>query len=107
MSSKLLVRLGIAVVIVAVLLIFLGVNFVPRIFASSSSSGDIAASAKLVRPNYINELYPRSIASQLSTTRSDWIERHPSVYYSNSDWVERHPSSFYTNSDWVQRHPAQ
>jgi hypothetical protein len=112
MSSRLILRVGAAVVILAIVLIFLGVNFVPRIFASSSSQRNISNSISLTRPNYVDERYQRAIAPQLSLAGSDWIERHPvlvtqSSYLTGSDWVERHPSNYYSNSDWIERHPVQ
>jgi hypothetical protein len=109
MSNKSVLKVGGALGILALVLIFLGVNFVPQIFASSSSSNN-AAPALSIRSNYTNEVYQRSIAPQLSYWGSDWIERHPALvtleaYYAGSDWIERHPSNYLTNSDWVERHP--
>jgi hypothetical protein len=110
MDTKSLLKFVAAFGLVAVVLIFLGVNYVPRISASSSANGNIVGAAIQIRPDYIDELYPRAIASQLSLTGSDWIERHPSAVtqplnYTGSDWIERHPSNYYRNSDWVERHP--
>ncbi len=110
MAGKSLVKIVIALGILAFVLIFLGVNFVPRIFASSFNTADDAAPVVAIRSNYTNESYQRSIIPQLSLAGSDWIERHPALdtlasYYAGSDWIERHPSNYFTNSDWVERHP--
>jgi hypothetical protein len=110
MSSKTLLKFGAAFVVLAAVLIFLGVNFVPRIFASSSVVGNNVVSGKQTRFDYIDERYPRAIALQLSYVGSDWIERHPvqvaeQLSYVGSDWIERHPSNYFSNSDWIERHP--
>jgi hypothetical protein len=137
MSNKSLVKFGAGFVLLAAVLIFLGVNFVPRIYASSSTQRNVVIAGIQTRPDYLDESYPRAIldprnpqAIPLSVkyyTGSDWIERHPSNYYINSDWIERHPvqptqqvnyltgsdwierhpSNYYSNSDWIERHPAQ
>ena len=70
MSTKTLLKFGVAFGILAIVLIFLGVNFVPRIKAFSSAKGNIAESAIQVRPNYVDEAFPRAIATQLSYFRS-------------------------------------
>jgi hypothetical protein len=92
MSKKTILNFGIAFVILALVLIFLGVNYVPRVSASSSAAENVVVAGKQIRIDYIDEHYPRAIALPLSFVRSDWIERHPSNYYINSDWIERHPS---------------
>jgi hypothetical protein len=91
MSKKSIYQLGAALVLLALVLIFLGVNYVPRIYAVSSAGSSVVVAGKQTRFDYIDERYPRAIALQLSYVGSDWIDRHPSSYYSNSDWVERHP----------------
>jgi hypothetical protein len=110
MSKKSLLKFVAAFGLLALVLIFLGVNYVPRIYASSPTNGNLVESVKQFRPNYINERYPRSIALQLTLTGSDWFERHPLAVaqvssFTGSDWIERHPSNYFTNSDWVERHP--
>jgi hypothetical protein len=110
MSNKGLLKVGAAVALLAIVLIFLGVNYVPQIFASSSPQKNTVDSVLSTRPDYTNELYPRAISSQLSLAGSDWIERHPILATPDpslrgSDWIERHPSGYYTNSDWIERHP--
>ena len=95
MSNKSLLKIGVAFVLLAFVLIFLGVNYVPRINASSSAEGNNVVAGKqthLLHTHYINSQFQRAIAPQLSYVKSDWIERHSSNYYSNSDWIERHPS---------------
>ena len=66
MSNKFLIKYTVAFVLLALVLIFLGVNFVPRISASSSSVGNYAVSGNKTRINYIDEQYQRAIAPQLS-----------------------------------------
>jgi hypothetical protein len=111
MSKKSLIQLVVAFGLLAIVLIFLGVNYVPRIYALSSDNGNVVDNARLARPNYVNEGYQRSIMIQQSYFGSDWIERHPVsvsqlASYINSDWIERHPSNYYNNSDWIERHPT-
>jgi hypothetical protein len=104
MSTKPLLKFGAAFVLLALLLVFLGVNYVPRIFASSSTERSVVVSINqsyILHSHYNTVQYQRTIfdprISQANTlsvnyyTGSDWIERHPSNYYSNSDWIERHP----------------
>jgi hypothetical protein len=110
MSKKSSLKFVVAFGLLAIVLIYLGVNYVPRIDASSSSEANIVAAGKQTRPDYINERYPRAIAMQLTYTGSDWIERHPlavtqHLNYAGSDWIERHPSNYYSYSDWIERHP--
>ena len=71
MSIKFIPKVGAALVILAIVLIFLGVNYVPRIFALTSSQRNTSDSVILTRPNYVDELYPRAIASQLSFAGTD------------------------------------
>jgi hypothetical protein len=115
MYNKSLIKILVGVGIVAAVLIFLGVNYVPRIFAYSSGAGKDVVAGKQTRIDYLDEQSPRaiyidprssrSIGSPLYYARSDWIERHPSSYYLSSDWIERHPSNYYLRSDWIERHP--
>ncbi len=81
MSNKSLLKFGIAFGLLAAVLIFLGVNYVPRINASSSAEGNNVVAGNqthLLHTHYINSQYQRAIAPQLSLVGSDWIERHPS-----------------------------
>jgi hypothetical protein len=131
MSSKSLLKFIAAFGILAVILIFLGVNYVPRIFASSSSKNNSVNAISQARSDYSNELYPRSIKPQLSDISSDFLNRHPydvsqklsytaaeflnhhpfgisqQLKFVGSDWIERHPANYYLNSDWIERHPSQ
>lgn len=68
MSSKSLLTFVAAFGILAILLAFLGVNYVPRISAFSSTKEDLAILANLEQPNYLNQRYQRSIAPQLAAT---------------------------------------
>jgi len=112
MSNKFLLKFVVAFGVLAILLIFLGVNYVPRISASSSSAKENTVSAaKLAGSDWI-ERHPPAAANLKRYAGSDWIERHPSavtkpVDFDNSDWIERHPSKYYSNSDWIERHPGQ
>jgi hypothetical protein len=95
MSTKTLVKFIAAFGILALVLIFLGVNYVPRISAFSSAKESVVDSSSLARSNYVNELYPRSIALQLSYSGSDYFERHASqlvksIGYTGSDFYQRH-----------------
>jgi hypothetical protein len=105
MSNKSLIKFGAAFIVLAALLIFLGVNYVPRIFASSSPQRNTEftvnqsyilhshyhtvqyqrANLIQIRPDYLDERYPRAIVPQINFIGSDWIERHPNTY---SDWIE-------------------
>jgi hypothetical protein len=110
MSTKSSLKLVVAFGLLAMLLIFLGVNYVPRIFAASSTKENLAVASIQTRSNYVDEFYPRAIVPQLSYRGSDLFERHPSaalqlVNNTGSDWIERHPSKYYANSDWIERHP--
>jgi hypothetical protein len=114
MSNKSLLKFGAAFVVLAAVLIFLGVNFVPRIYASSSAQRNVVIAGKQTRSDYVDESYPRAILDprilQSNTqsanyyTGSDWVERHPSSYLSNSDWVDRHPNTY---SDWIDHLSSQ
>jgi hypothetical protein len=69
MSSKTFLKIGVAFGILAIVLIFLGVNFVPRIFASSSSQGNVVVAINqsyILHTHYTNEQYQRAIALQVS-----------------------------------------
>jgi hypothetical protein len=119
-----LLKFVVAFGLVAVALVFLGVNFVPRISAFSSAN-------KVVDPKiYIGSDWIERHPSNYYIG-SDWIERHPATasgagiydnsdwiiqhmsdsarakYYAGSDWIERHPSNYYAGSDWIERHPVQ
>ena len=124
MSTKTLLKLGIAFGAVAILLVFLGLYFVPRVSASNKANTvkvTLLAAADALNglpSNYYTnsdwiERHPASIGldailgqSSNYYRNSDWIDRHPSNYYTGSDWIERHPSNYYTGSDWIERHPV-
>jgi hypothetical protein len=107
MSNKSLLKFGAAFVVLAVVLIFLGVNYVPRIFASSSPQRNTVVDVNqsyILHSHYHNFQYQRAIVPQLRLAGSDWIERHPvlvtqSSYLAGSDWVERHPNTY---SAWIE-----
>jgi hypothetical protein len=106
MSKNISLKIVFGFSLLAIILVFLGVHFVPN---SSASPSDKQSSTLDTR-----------------YAGSDWIERHPSNYFKNSDWIERHPtvaanqetyygpdyiernpSNYYDNSDWIERHPVQ
>jgi hypothetical protein len=122
MSTKSLLKLVVAFGLLAMLLIFLGVNYVPRISASSSTKENLVFSVKddlviaaiQARPDYINESFPRAIVPQQSLAGSDWFERHPSaaillVKSAGSDFLNHHPFAVIqqldAGSDFLNRHP--
>jgi hypothetical protein len=109
MSNKSLIKFGAAFVVLAALLIFLGVNYVPRIFASSSNQRNTEftvnqsyilhshyhsvqsqrANLVKIRRDYLDERYPRAIVPQINSIGSVSIKRHPNTY---SDWIEQRSS---------------
>jgi hypothetical protein len=96
MSNKSLLKFIAAFGILAVILIFLGVNYVPRIFASSSSKNSSVIAGSQVRADYSNELYPRSIKPQLSYVVSEFLDHHPydisqKLSYTAADFLNHHP----------------
>jgi hypothetical protein len=60
------------------LLIFLGVNYVPRISAETSGKENAVNAAIYAGSDYI-ERYPSANTNSARYAGSDWIERHPSV----------------------------
>jgi len=130
MSNKNLLKFVAAFGVLAMLMIFLGVNYVPRISALSSAKEYAVDAAEYAGSDYFQrhpsvpakavnyagsdwiERHPSMVGEAVNYAGSDWIERHPSVatrtnYFVGSDWVERHPSNYYSNSDWIERHPGQ
>jgi|GEM_PF-2759164 len=115
MSSKSLIKFVVAFGILAILLAFLGVNYVPKIFASSSTKEDLAVLANLSEPVYLNQRYQRSIAPQLSFTGSDYFERHALALTkvrgsAASDYFERHSFAIIQalgsgGSEFLNHHP--
>jgi hypothetical protein len=110
MTKKSILKFGVAFGLLAILLIFLGVNYVPSISALSSPKGSIGDASIQARPDYNNERFPRSISPQRFYTASDFLNHHPfsitqQVDYTGSDYIERHPSNYYTYSDWIERQP--
>ncbi len=124
MSTKTILKLGIAFGAVALLLMFLGLYFVPRVLAGYKPNTDkltrfaVAGAIQRLPSNYyINsdwiERHPASSGLDANLGQpsyyylnSDWIDRHPSNFYAGSDWIDRHPSNYFTGADWIDRHPA-
>ena len=115
MSSKSLIKFVVAFGILAILLAFLGVNYVPRIFASSSTKEDLAVTTNLAVPVYLNQRYPRSIAPQLSYNGSDFFQRQAAALAlpigdTGSDFFQRQAAVFAkpigsTGSEFLNHHP--
>ena len=111
MSTKTLLKLMVAFGLTALLLIFLGLNFVPRISAFSPANNQAANLAKFAGLDWIERHQSELVLSQVNDY-SDWFERHPSavvnsVDYAGSDYTQRHSSNLYDNSDWIERHPPK
>ena len=115
MSTKTLIKLLAGFGILALVLIFLGVNYVPRISAFSSVKESVVDTSSQARSNYVNELYPRSIGLQLSYSGSDYFERHASqlvksIGDTGSDFYQRHASELAKTigsggSEFLNHHP--
>jgi len=125
MSTKTLFKLMVAFGVTALLLVFLGLNFVPRTSAFFPVNNRAANLARYAGSDWI-ERHPSAVVNSGIYTSSDYIERHASNLYDNSDWIERHPSAavnsvdysgsdyferhpsdLYDKSDWIERHPTQ
>jgi hypothetical protein len=128
MSTKSFIKIGIALGLLALILAFLGVNYVPRSSASTSTKANVVASIKYARSDYFErhpvgitnfysgsdwiERHPAAVIASSSYDNSDWFERHPQAQslklnLAGSDYIERHPSDYYDNSDWLLRHSGQ
>jgi hypothetical protein len=75
MSIKFIPKVGAAVALLVIILIFLGVNYVPKIYALSLPKQNSANTIILARSDYVDELYPRAIVPKLSFSGSGY-ERH-------------------------------
>jgi hypothetical protein len=85
MLKKLSLELEVALVLLAVTLIYMGVNYVPRASASSTAQNDLVLAGKKTsispvesqpRLDYLDHRCPRAIVGQLSYPNSDWVERY-------------------------------
>ena len=113
MSNKFLPKFIVAFGVLAIILTFLGVNYVPRISALSSANENAVDAAKYAGPDYIERHQP-AVTNPLNDAGSDWVERHTpalanSLKYAGSDWVERHQPVVANpmndaGPDWVERH---
>ena len=95
MSTKTIIKFVVAFSALVMLLIFLGVNFVPRSSASSSTRENAMNPSKYAMPDYIERHLP-AISNPVRNTSPDWIGRHlPAVSNpvrnTSPDWIERHP----------------
>jgi cbb3-type cytochrome oxidase subunit 3 len=89
MFNKFFTKLVVAFGLLAFVLIFLGVNYVPRISAFSSAKQNAVDAAKNASPDYI-ERHLSAVAKPMIAAGPDWVERHTTKNNSSSDWVERH-----------------
>jgi len=114
MSNKVLIKLVVASGVLAMLLIFLGVNYVPRTSAVTSGKENAVNAAIYAGSDYI-ERHPSVVARPVNYAGSDYFERHltdPRMNsYAGSDYFERHPSAVarpvnYAGSDYTERHPG-
>ena len=78
MSNKTLLRFVIALGLLAMVLTFLGVNYVPGTSALSSTKGNAVNAAIYAGSDYI-ERHPSVVAKPVNYAGSDWIERHPTT----------------------------
>lgn len=122
MSKKIIYKIGIAFGLVAVVLIFLGLTFVPRTLASSSTKASKIDTSQSALPDFVQR-HLAAVPNSVHDTAPDWIARRMAsvsdlLGNSNPDWVERHmpavtkpaaasSSNYYDNSDWVARHSKQ
>jgi hypothetical protein len=87
MSNKGLLKFVVALGFLTMLVIFLGVNYVPRISALSSAEENILNAAKYAGSDYFERHSP-AVTNPRIYTGSDWIERHPPMV---SRWEELAP----------------
>lgn len=114
MSNKVVLKVLVAFGLLAAVLLFLAIQFVPGTSALAPAKSDSMTAASLVGSDWI-ERHPAAVISAAHYSGSDWIERHPAGlrlnYYTGSDWIERHGSAVtntanYSGSDWIERHPS-
>ena len=96
MSTKSILKCVAAFAILAIVLIFLGVNYVPRIYAQSSNKAKIVDNVIQLRPDYVNENYQRAIVPQRIYTGADFLNHHPydvtqKLNFAASDFLNHHP----------------
>jgi hypothetical protein len=117
MQIKSILKIGTSVVIVAILLIFLGVNYVPQIFASSSprSNTDLEVSqSNISHSQYRNSQYQRAILPQISFAGTDALVTHlqdiaPGMSFTGTDALVTHlqdiaPGMSFTGTDALLTH---
>ena len=78
MSDKIYIKFVVAIGVLAILLAFLGVNFVTSISALSSAKGNVWDVVKNTGPDYI-ERHASTVAKPMNYAGPDWIERHSST----------------------------
>lgn len=111
--SKSTLKVVVALGLLAFVLIFLGVNYVPRIFASSSNTSNSLDAAIQDRPDYTNEIYQRSIVPQSTYVGGDSIVHNllsntQQLSFAGADPLERilrinSPGLSYFGSDPLER----
>jgi hypothetical protein len=96
MSRKTLLKFVVGFGILAAVLIFLGVNFVPRIFASSSTERNVVVAINqsyILHSHYHTVQYQRAIAPQVSGYQRHLMSNYaPSIAVSG---YQRHLISDY------------
>jgi hypothetical protein len=78
MSNKVLLKFGFAFGLLAVLLIFLGVNFAPRISARPPANENIVNPAQTAGP-VTNESQPAVVTTPASSASASSIESNPAA----------------------------
>ena len=78
MSNKIIIKFVVAFSMLAMLLIFLGVNFVLRSSASSLTQENVMDPSKYAMPDYVERHLP-AVSNPVRNTAPDWIERHPQI----------------------------
>ena len=89
MTRSSIIKITAALFVLAVVLIFLGVNYVPRISALTSGSQAESNAATVTNLGLEDVSVGATVNSKYAG--SDWVERNTSVFYTGSDWIERHP----------------
>jgi hypothetical protein len=101
MSRSSVLKITAAILVLAIVLIFLGVNFVPQISALTPGSEALSKAVTVARIDL--ERIPIGAGEISKYLGSDWVERNASSYYGGSDWIERNASNYYGGSDWIER----
>jgi len=104
MARSSILKILAAVLVLAVVLIFLGVNYVPQISALTPGDQTLSKAAAVAIIDL--ERVPVGANELSKYAGSDWVERNASNYYGGSDWAERNASNYYSGSEWIERHSS-